>query len=207
MPWAGVGPGLCPFRIPSTARPHPLPAHPCTKRPTPACAGHRRPARRAGRSTIRFTPSATARRGSPDQARLYFRQQGRSTVDRFHVCDYLAAAAPDPAHTKAFVAPLGEALRASDHPRILTTLRPRSEHHDVPDPNAQCAPRSAIWTTAPTNSIRTAPSRSACPSGSGLIESGHPHALQSRLKQAGARWPAANAHALRQLRNLHANLR
>jgi len=180
---------------------------PCTKRPTPACAGHRRPARRAGRSTIRFTPSATARRGSPDQARLQFRQQGRSTVDRFHVCDYLAAAAPDPAHTKAFVAPLGEALRASDHPRVLTTLRPRSEHHDVPDPNAPV--RAALrYLENRTDQLDYARALALdLPVRLRLIESGHPHALQSRLKQAGARWPAANAHALCQLRNLRANFR
>ena len=71
-----------------------------------------------------------------EQARLQFRPQGRYTVDLFHVCDYLAAAAPDPTHTKAFVAPLREALRASDHPSVLATLRPREEPPDVPDENA-----------------------------------------------------------------------
>jgi hypothetical protein len=44
------------------------------------------------------------------------------------------------------------------------------------------------------------------PVGSGLIESGHRHVLQARIKKAGAWWTEANAHALCQLRTLRANL-
>ena len=79
-----------------------------------------------------------------EQARRQFRQQGRSTVDLFHVCEYLATAAPEPAHTKAFVAPLRAALRASDHPRILATLRPRAEPHDVSDQKCPGTRRAAL---------------------------------------------------------------
>lgn len=38
------------------------------------------------------------------------------------------------------------------------------------------------------------------PIGSGLIESGHRHVLQARLKQPGAAWLLENAEAVAQLR-------
>ena len=43
------------------------------------------------------------------------------------------------------------------------------------------------------------------PIGSGLIESGHKHVLQARLKQTGSAWNPHNAHALAQLRVLRSN--
>lgn len=142
-----------------------------------------------------------------EQARLQFRQQGRYTVDLFHVCDYLAAAAPDPAHTKSFVAPLREALRASDYPSVLATLRPREEPTDVPDENAPV--RAALrYLGNRTDQLDYARALALdLPVGSGLIESGHRHVLQARIKKAGAWWTETNAHALCQLRTLRANLR
>ena len=141
-----------------------------------------------------------------EPARLQFRQQGRSTVDRFHVYEYLAAA-PDPANTKGFVAPLREALRASDRPSVLATLRPRSEHHEVPDQNAPV--RAALrYLENRTDQLDYARALALdLPRRSGLIESGHRHVRQARLKQAAAWWTEANARALRQLRTLRANLR
>ena len=43
------------------------------------------------------------------------------------------------------------------------------------------------------------------PIGSGMIESGHRHVLQARLKKAGAAWLPNNADALAHLRVLKAN--
>jgi len=43
------------------------------------------------------------------------------------------------------------------------------------------------------------------PIGSGLIESGHRHVLQVRLKRPGTAWLPDNADALAQLRVLRAN--
>ena len=43
------------------------------------------------------------------------------------------------------------------------------------------------------------------PISSGLIESGHKHVLQARLKQTGSAWNPENAHALAQLRVLRSN--
>ena len=142
-----------------------------------------------------------------EQARIQFGAQGRYTVDLFHVCDYLAAAAPDPTHAKPFVAPLREALRASDHPSVLATLRPREEPPEVPDENAPV--RAALrYLGNRTDQLDYARALALdLPVGSGLIESGHRHVLQARIKKAGAWWTEDNAHALCQLRTLRANLR
>ena len=43
------------------------------------------------------------------------------------------------------------------------------------------------------------------PIGSGLIESGHRHVLQARLKGAGTSWLPDNAERMAQLRVLRAN--
>jgi len=121
-----------------------------------------------------------------EQARLQFGQQGRYTVDLFHVGEYLAAAAPDPAHAKTFVAQLREALRANDLPSVLATLRPREEPPEVPD--AKAPVRTALrYLGNRTDQLDYARALALdLPVGSGLIESGHRHVLQSRIKKAGA---------------------
>ncbi len=43
------------------------------------------------------------------------------------------------------------------------------------------------------------------PTGSGIIESGHLHVLQARLKKAGVAWLAAHADQIAHLRVLRAN--
>ncbi len=43
------------------------------------------------------------------------------------------------------------------------------------------------------------------PIGSGMIESGHRHVLQARLKKAGAAWLLTNAGLIANLRVLRAN--
>ena len=43
------------------------------------------------------------------------------------------------------------------------------------------------------------------PVGSGIIESGHRHVIQIRIKKAGAWWTQVHAHAMCQLRTLRAN--
>ena len=43
------------------------------------------------------------------------------------------------------------------------------------------------------------------PIGSGLIESGHRHVLQARLKKAGTAWLSENAEKMAQIRVIRAN--
>ena len=140
-----------------------------------------------------------------EQARVQFGAHGRYTVDLFHACEYLAAAAPDPAHAKPFVAPLRDALRASDHPSVLATLRPRAEPPDVPDEKAPVRAALRYLENRPDQLDYAYALAHELPVGTGLIESGHRHVLQARIKKAGAWWTENNAHALCQLRTLRAN--
>ncbi len=111
------------------------------------------------------------------RARVQFGTQGRYTLDLYHGCDYLTAAAPDPAHAKPFVDPLREALRASDHPSVLAALRPREEPLACPDEKAPV--RAALrYLGNRTDQLDYAYALAHdLPVGSGLIESGHKHVL------------------------------
>jgi len=140
-----------------------------------------------------------------EQARIQFGAQGRYTLDLFHACDYLAAAAPDPAHAKPFVTPLLERLRAGEHATVLTTLRPRTEPVECPDEQAPV--RAALrYLENRTDQLDYAYALAHdLPVGSGLIESGNRHVIQARIKKAGAWWTELNIHAMCQLRTLRAN--
>jgi len=140
-----------------------------------------------------------------EQAHVQFGAQGRYTVDLYHVCEYLAAAASDPVHAKTYVAPLREALRASRHVEVLATLRTREEPADCPDEKAPV--RAALrYLCNRTEQLDYAYALAHdLPVGSGLIESGHRHVIHAHIKKAGAWWTQDNAHALCQLRTLRAN--
>lgn len=140
-----------------------------------------------------------------EQARIQFGAQGRYTVDLYHVCDYLTAAAPDPAHAKVFVTPLREALRASDPTSVLAALRPRAEPAETPDAQAPVRAALRYLENRPEQLDYAHALAHDLPVGSGLIESGNKHVLQARLKKAGAWWTEPNAHAICQLRTLRAN--
>lgn len=140
-----------------------------------------------------------------EQARIPFGAQGRYTLDLYHGCASLTAAAPDPTHAKPFVAPLREALRASNHPSVLATWRPREEPPEIPDEKAPVRVALRYLGNRPDQLDYAYALAHDLPVGSGLIESGHKHVLQARLKQAGAWWTETNAHALCQLRTLRAN--
>ena len=139
-----------------------------------------------------------------EQARARFGTQVRYTLDLYHVCDYLAAAAPEPAAAKLFVAPLRESLRAGEHATVLATLRPRAEPPECPD--AQASVRAAL------RYLGNRPEQLDCanalahglPVGSGMIGSGHRHVIQARIKKAGAWRTSAHLHAMCQLRTLRA---
>lgn len=141
----------------------------------------------------------------PEQVRVQFGAQGRYTLDLCHVCGYIAAAAPDPLTPKPFVATLREALRASDQLSVFAALRPRAEPPECPDEQAPV--RAALrYLGNRTDQLDYAYAIAHdLPVGSGLIESGHRHVLQARIKKAGAWWTEDNVHALCQLRTLRAN--
>jgi hypothetical protein len=123
-------------------------------------------------------------------------------LDLYHVCDYLAAAAV-PAGPS--VAQQRDLLRANRSAEVLAQLRPRLEPVEQPDELAPVRRAVRYLENRPHQLDYAGALACELPVGSGLIESGHRHVLQKRLKLAGAWWTTDNAHALAQLRTCRAN--
>jgi hypothetical protein len=141
------------------------------------------------------------------QTREVFGRQGNFLCDFFHVSEYLGAAAPS--------------CRASAPDRWRRTQQTRLKRGALEKVIAALAehlePSSTPEEDAPVrNGHRYLTNRTDCldypralrldlPIGSGMIESGHRHVLQARLKKAGAAWLAEHADQIANLRVLRAN--
>ena len=138
-----------------------------------------------------------------------FGQAGRFTCDYFHVDEYLSAAAPfcrphSPAQWRRTQC---RRLKRGDQRAILRELQAHLEEDSVT--NEEAPVRAAHRYIANRTEQLDYPASLAegLPIGSGLIESGHRHVLQARLKGPGRVWLQANAEAMAQLRVLRANKR
>jgi Uncharacterised protein family (UPF0236) len=141
------------------------------------------------------------------QAREVFGAQGTFLCDFYHVSEYLAEAAPS-CRAKApdqWRRTQQKRLTRGDASKVIDALAENLEPEDTPD---ELAPV--------TNAHRYVTNRIDCldypralklglPIGSGMIESGHRHVLQARLKKAGAAWLDASADNIANLRVLRAN--
>jgi hypothetical protein len=140
------------------------------------------------------------------QASEVFGSQGTFLCDFYHVSEYLAEAAP----TCRAQAP--DQWRRTQQARLK-----RGALEKITDALAEhLEPTNTPEESAPvTNAHRYLTNRTDCldypralrlglPIGSGMIESGHRHVLQARLKMAGA-WLLANADRMANLRVLRAN--
>jgi len=136
-----------------------------------------------------------------------FGSQGTFLCDYFHVGEYLAKAAPS-CRAKApdrWRRTQQKRLKRGALEKVLDTLAEHLEPTDTPE---ELAPVN--------NAHRYLTNRKDCldypralhlglPIGSGMVESGHRHVLQARLKKAGAAWLLPNADLLANLRVLRAN--
>lgn len=141
------------------------------------------------------------------QAREVFGEQGTFLCDFFHVSEYLAEAA----HTCRAAKPdqwrrtQQERLKRGALAKVIAAL---AEHLE---------PDTTVEEEAPVRTAhRYLTNRTDCldypralelglPIGSGLIESGHKHVLQARLKKSGSAWLIENAESIANLRVLRAN--
>lgn len=140
-----------------------------------------------------------------EQFRQHFGAHGRYTLDLFHACEYLAAAAPDPAAAAGFVAGRREALKENRHQQVLAELAARLEPAEQPEAQAPVRRAHRYLSKRLGQLDYQAALAADLPVGSGLIESGHRHVLQARLKKPGAWWTRPNAQAMAHLRTLRAN--
>jgi hypothetical protein len=141
------------------------------------------------------------------QSREVFGESARVLVDFYHVSEYLAAAAPScrPQSPKGWLHTQQKRLKRGAAALVLEALEPFSEAASVAEPDAPV--RSALRYLQNRLDCLDYPAALAgeLPIGSGLIESGHKHLLQARLKQAGSAWLPQHADAIAQLRVLRAN--
>lgn len=137
-----------------------------------------------------------------EQVEAQFGAQGRYLVDFYHVCEYLAAAAPscDPSDSAGWLATQQGRLKANQWRRVLTALLPHREPRDVPDEEAPVRVCYRYLRNRTHQLDYQSALEQGLPIGSGEIESAHRYVVQRRMKIAGAWWKADNAQAMLALR-------
>lgn len=141
------------------------------------------------------------------QAQEIFGPQGTFLCDYFHVSEYLGAAAAS-CRAKA-----PERWRRTQQDRLKRgalgkVIAALTEHLEPPGTPDELAPvrHGHRYLTNRTDCLDYPRAlRLGLPIGSGMIESGHRHVLQARLKKAGAAWLITNADRIANLRVLRAN--
>jgi len=141
------------------------------------------------------------------QTREVFGSQGTFLCDYFHVSEYLGAAAP------SCRAQAPERWRRTQQDRLkrgalAKVIEALAEHLEPPGTPEELAPvrNGHRYVTNRTDCLDYPRAlRLGLPIGSGMIESGHRHVLQARLKKAGAAWLITNADRIANLRVLRAN--
>ena len=141
------------------------------------------------------------------QSREIFGAQANFLCDYFHVSEYLGAAAAScrPGQPDQWRRTQQNRLKRGAVPKVLASLAEHLETEDTPEEEAPVR-----------NAHRYLSNRLDCldypralalglPIGSGLIESGHRHVLQARLKKAGTAWLPDHANQIAHLRVIKAN--
>ena len=137
------------------------------------------------------------------QHRIHFARHGNYTVDFFHVCEYLAAAAPP--GKAGWMETQKERLKTNRYQEVIAELQARIEPEATPEEDAPV--RVAHRYLANHTHLMDYQGALAqdLPIGSGMIESGHRHIFQIRLKQPGAAWLRSTAQAIAHARAARAN--
>lgn len=141
------------------------------------------------------------------QTREVFGSQGTFLCDYFHVSEYLGAAAP------SCRAQAPERWRKTQQSRlkrgalgkVIAALAEHLEPEGTPEELAPVRSGHRYLTNRIDCLDYPRALRLGLPIGSGMIESGHRHVLQARLKKAGAAWLIKNADYIANLRVLRAN--
>lgn len=143
-----------------------------------------------------------------EQVEVQFGARGSYLIDLYHLCEYLACAAPscdaDPA---AWVARQKEQLKAGALPQVMSELKRHIEPDHVPNEDAPVRRCFRYMANRPGQFDYPSAIAANLPIGSGEVESAHRYIIQNRLKLPGAWWLPANAQAMLNLRVLRANHR
>jgi hypothetical protein len=140
-----------------------------------------------------------------EQMEVQFGAQGSYLIDFYHLCDYLAAAAPNcaPEASKAWLEEQKTRFKTGQSADVLTALRPHLESEDKAETPVRDAYR--YISNRPGQFDYPFAIQAHLPIGSGEVESAHRSLIQKRLKLPGAWWLTHNAQAMLNLRSLRAN--
>jgi hypothetical protein len=141
------------------------------------------------------------------QACEVFGSQGTFLCDFFHVSEYLG----DAAHTCRAAKPKQwrhtqqDRLKRGALDKVIAALSEHLEAETTPEEDAPVRHAHRYLTNRTDCLDYPRALKLGLPIGSGLIESGHRHVLQARLKKSGAAWLIENAESIANLRVLRAN--
>lgn len=142
-----------------------------------------------------------------EQFATAFGAQASYLVDFYHVCDYLAAAAPfcAPAAPSPWLEIQKQHLKNNEAAEVLSQLQPYVEAEAVDNEHAPVrACVRYLHNRLPFLDYKGAREKNL-PIGSGEIESAHRYIIQDRLKVPGAWWKADNVEPMLALRIVRAN--
>jgi hypothetical protein len=127
--------------------------------------------------------------------------------DFYHVSEYLGAAAKSicPAQSERWRKTRQSRLKSGASASVIAELSRHCEPPDTPEEDAPVASAHRYLHNRRGSLDYASALKQDLPIGSGLIESGHRHVLQARLKKAGTSWLPQTAEAMAQLRVLRSN--
>lgn len=142
-----------------------------------------------------------------EQMEVQFGTQGHYLIDFYHLCDYLAAAAPicAPDQSGDWMACQKERLKTGQLDAVMVALDPHVESDIVTNDHAPVRGCYRYIANRPGQFRYREAIAANLPIGSGEIESAHRYVIQKRLKLPGAWWNPDNAQAMLNLRVLRAN--
>jgi hypothetical protein len=141
------------------------------------------------------------------QTREVFQHQGNFLCDFYHVSEYLAAAALAlrPGRAESWRRTQQSRLKRGAVQKVVATLAPYLEPEGTAEEEAPVRASHRYLTNRLDCLDYPRALALDLPIGSGLIESGHRHVLQARLKKPGIAWLRPHADQIAHLRVLRAN--
>ena len=141
------------------------------------------------------------------QSREVFRAQGTFLCDFYHVSEYLGAAAESCRGSRAssWRRIQQKRLRRGAIQKVIEALEEHIEPVGTPEEEAPVRNGHRYLTNRLECLDYPRALKLGLPIGSGMIESGHRHVLQARLKKAGTAWLRQHADQIAHLRVLRAN--
>lgn len=141
------------------------------------------------------------------QSREVFGEQAHFLCDFFHVSQYLGAAAPacQPAQPDQWRRTQQKRLKGGAVPKVMAALAEHLEPETTAEEEAPVRQGHRYLSNRLDALDYPEALGLGLPIGSGMIESGHRHVLQARLKKAGTAWLPEHADQIAHLRVLRAN--